>query len=78
MANMLLKVCEDVLKIKDEEVEEMREVIRGQKEYFHPLKYATAQWQHDLGEHNEKVLNKVLELKALIESGANLEKKGAR
>ena len=78
MANMLLKVCKDVLKIKDEEVEEMREVIKGQKEYSHPFKNATAKWQHELGEHNEKVLNKVLELKALIESGAELAQKGAK
>lgn len=76
MENMLLKVCTDVLKIKDAEIEEMREVIRGQKEYFHPFKNATAQWQHDLGEYNEKVLEKVLELKALIESGENLAKRG--
>lgn len=74
--NRILTVCAEILEITDEEVEEMREIIRAQKEYSHPFKCATVGWQHELGEHNEKVLNKLLELKALIESGETIARKG--
>ncbi len=73
MANRILKICEDVLKIKDNEIEEMRRVIETQLTYNHPLKMATVGWQRSLGEHNNKVLNKLLELKAAIEEGALID-----
>ena len=76
MENRIYRICEDVLKITEAEVEEIREVAKEQKEYFNPLKCATTAWQHKLGEYNENVLNKILELKALIESGADLGERG--
>ena len=72
MKNKIYKICEDVLKITDEEVNEIKEIAKGQLEYNHPLKMATAGRLHALGEHNMKVLDKLLELKAAIEEGATL------
>lgn len=72
MANKIYKICENVLKITDDEVSEIREIAKGQLEYMHPLKMATARKQHLLGEHNNKVLDKLLELKAVIEEGAEI------
>lgn len=72
MANKIYKICKDVLKITDDEVAEIREIANGQLEYSHPLKMATVRKQHTLGEHNNKVLDKLLELKAVIEEGATI------
>lgn len=72
MKNKIYKICKDVLKITDEEVSEVREIAKGQLEYNHPLKMATTGTQHALGEYNNKVLDKLLELKAVIEEGATI------
>lgn len=67
-------VCKSVLEISKEDFEEMKQVVEEQKTYTHPLKMATAKWQHELGEYNEKVLNKLEELQAVLKSGANIQK----
>lgn len=75
MANKIYNICEKILKITDEEVAEVREVVRQQTEYFSPFKMATTSWQHKLGEHNNNVLNKLLELKEILEQGADIQRK---
>lgn len=72
MENKIYKICEDVLKITDTEVNELREIARNQLAYNHPFKMATARRQHALGQHNNKVLDKLLELKEVIEQGAKI------
>lgn len=72
MKNKIYKICEDVLKITDEEIEEIRKIARGQEAYFSPLKCATTAKQNALGKHNNMVLDKLLELKEVIEAGADI------
>lgn len=72
MKNKIYGICRNVLKITDEEIAECREIARGQQEYFSPLRMATTSWQHELGEHNNKVLDKLLELKEILEQGADI------
>ena len=73
MDNKILDICVEVLKITDEEIEDMRMVIDGQKNYISPLRPVTQGRQNALGRHNEKALDKLLELKAVLETGAEFE-----
>lgn len=65
-------VCRQVLEISDNEFYSAIEIAEEQKEYFNPLKCATTDTQHKLGEYNDKVINKLLELKELLESGDDI------
>lgn len=66
------EVCMAVLALADTDFEEMEAVIKDQQEYNHPLKMATTLRQGELAEHNRRVLDKVKELKAVLESGKEL------
>lgn len=70
--NKIFGICIQVAKITAEEIAECREIARGQREYMSPLRPATTRKQNDLGEHNDAVLDALLKLKEVIESGANL------
>lgn len=70
--NKIFGICIQALKITDEEVAECREIARGQREYMNPLRLATTKKQNDLGKHNDAVLDALLNLKKVIESGTNL------
>ena len=70
--NKIYGILIQVTKITGAEVEELREIARGQREYTHPLKMATTKKQNDLGKHNDAVLDALLNLKTVIESGAHL------
>jgi hypothetical protein len=69
MKNRIYKICEDTLKINDEEIKEVQEICEQQTSYMSPLKMATTRRQNELGEYNKKVLDKILELRKLLESG---------
>lgn len=71
-ANKIYDICIQVAQITGAEVEELREIARGQREYTHPLKMATTKKQNDLGKHNDAVLDALMNLKTVIESGAHL------
>ena len=73
MKNKIFGICKNVLKITDEEVSELREIAKQQQEYCHPLKMATTAWQNELGKYNDKVLDKILELKAVLEQGSSIQ-----
>lgn len=68
------EACKCILAIKEEDFREMIEIAEGQKNYAHPLKMATAKWQHDLGEYNEKVVKQLIELQETLKGGANIRK----
>ncbi len=65
--------CKEVLKITEEELKEMEKIAQQQMEYFNPLKMETAGWQHELGQHNKRVVKKIRELKETLEAGANIK-----
>ena len=75
MENKIFEICAMILEIADEEVEECRMIADGQKEYINPLKPVTQNKQNELGEHNHKCIDKLLELKAVIEEGARFQEK---
>ena len=67
MTNKIYTICEDILGITEDEIEEIKEIYQGQLSYNHPLKMATVGKQRALGKHNKEVLDKLLELKEVIE-----------
>lgn len=69
MQNKIYGICKQVLKITEDEIAEVKKIYEGQLSYINPLKMATTGKQHELGEHNKQVLEKLLELKAVLESG---------
>lgn len=71
-SNKIYDICIRVTQITDEEVAELRGIARGQCEYMSPLRPATTKKQNDLGAHNNAVLDALLKLKEVIESGAHL------
>ena len=73
MSNPIYEVCTMVLDITEEDFEEMREIARGQLDFFSPLRNATMGWQRQLGEHNLKVLDALKHLQDVIKEGADIE-----
>lgn len=70
--NKIYGICIAVAQITDAEVQELREIAQGQLDYCNPLKMATTAKQNALGRHNMDVLDALLKLKEVIESGAHL------
>ena len=66
-------ICMSVLKLTDDDFKEVENAILSQKSYSHPLKNATVRWQHDLAEHNQRVLDAVRNLKIVIEQGKDIK-----
>lgn len=73
MENKILKICTDIRAITDEEIAQMRQIYEDQLSYNNPLKPTTSGWQHELGVHNKNVLEALLNLKKLIEAGADIQ-----
>lgn len=66
MSNKINEICHSILSVTDEEIQEMRSIIDGQKNYIHPFKSVTQKKQNNLGKENELVLNSVIETKTLL------------
>lgn len=73
MKNKIYKICEDTLRITDEEIKEIKDIYEQQINYMSPLKMATTRKQNELGQYNKQVLEKILELKKLLEVGVSNE-----
>lgn len=61
-----------VMELTEDDFKEAESIITDQKNYINPLKMGTVNWQHALGEHNERIVAKIKELKAEIESGKDI------
>ena len=70
--NKIDVLCCQALQITDQDIKDMRDIIEDQRDFMIPLMPATTEWQHQLADYNERVLEKVLELKALIVSGESI------
>ena len=70
--NEINKACKSVIKLTDEDFMAVEEVIKGQLEYTHPFKMATAKSQHDLGEYNTRVVKALKNLRSVILRGAEI------
>ena len=66
-------ICVSVLNLTDDDFKEVENAITSQKSYSHPLKNATVRWQHDLAQHNQKVLDAVRNLKSVLEQGKDIK-----
>lgn len=73
MKNKIYKICKDAISVTEEEIAELRGIYKEQLAYSHPLKCATAKHQHDLGNYNRKVIQKLIELKTILENGPEVE-----
>ena len=67
------RVCKDILMISNDDFAEMEEIIEQQLNYINPLRMATTGYKNQLGRHNRDVVNKLRELKEILEAGANIK-----
>lgn len=74
MENKILKICTDIMAITEQEIAEVKQIYENQLSYNNPLRPATSGWQRELGEHNKNVLEALIHLKEVIETGANIQK----
>ena len=72
MKDTINEICHLALTITDTEVKGKREIFKGQADYHSPLKMGATTKQHKLSKYNNSVLDKILELKELIESGSDI------
>lgn len=68
------KVCKAVLKLQYEDFIAMDKVIQEQSGYTHPLKMSTTRWQHELGEHNKRVMAALRNLHKVLRDGVTIQK----
>lgn len=67
------KVCLSVMELTDEDFAQVREMAEKQSGYTHPFKNATAQKQHELGDHNTRVVNALFDLRDIIRGNERTE-----
>lgn len=70
--NKIYDILIQVRKITDEEVQEIRDIAQGQLDYISPLRMATTAKQNALGRHNMAILDALVKLKEVIDSGKSL------
>jgi hypothetical protein len=63
-------ICRKVAKLTDAEFAEVEAMAAEQRGYVHPLKMGTAARLHAAGNHNERVVAKLRELRDTILAGA--------
>lgn len=63
-------ICRKVAKITDAEIAEVEQMAQDQSGYVHPLKMATAGRVQNAGNHNQRVIAKLRELRDTILDGA--------
>ena len=66
VVKIIYKISELVRQLTEDDFDELQIMIDGQKEYYNPLKMATTIKQHELAEHNEKMVKVLKELKELV------------
>lgn len=63
----ILKIAKEIVGLKQSEIDECREVFNGQCDFTSPLKMKTQSDQNKLGEKNNLALDKLIELKGILE-----------
>lgn len=72
MENRIMKIALEIMEIQDEDISEIEDIIEQQKTYDNPLRMATTAQQNQLAIHNQRVLDKILELRDIIAEGDNI------
>ena len=66
VVNIVYKIAQLVRTIDDEDFEELEKIVDTQQQYYNPLKMKTTNRQHELAEHNAKMINTLKTLKELV------------
>lgn len=66
VVNIVYKIAQLVRTIDDEDFEELEKIVNTQQQYYNPLKMETTNRQHELAEHNAKMINTLKTLKELV------------
>lgn len=66
VVNIVYKIAQLVRTIDDEDFEELEKIVNTQQQYYNPLKMETTNRQHELAEHNAKMINTLRTLKELV------------
>lgn len=70
------KVCKAVLKLTDADFTEVEKMYEEQASYCHPLKMAKASKQHELGSHNQRVVEALKALRSTIQGSPAADLRG--
>lgn len=62
-------LCKSVLKLTDKDFANVDQMAKDQSGYMHPLKIATQGKYNDLGNHNQRVIAALRNLRDVIKSG---------
>ena len=62
-------LCKRVMKVTDDQLEEVEKTAQEQMKYVHPLKMGRARQMHAIGRHNLAVAQKLRELRDTIKAG---------
>jgi len=63
------KICKSVLKLTDEDINSVYETVKEQSNYTHPLKGEKQVKFNELGDHNQKVLISIQNLRQILIDG---------
>ena len=63
---ILERICNDIHELTDEDINDVEDTIRRQKEFISPLKPVKQARYNNLGYYNGKVLKLILKIKELI------------
>lgn len=66
VVNIIYKISQLVREINDEDFQHLEEIVEEQDSYYNPLKMETTNKQHELAEHNMKMINTLKTLKELV------------
>lgn len=66
VVNIIYKISQLVREINDEDFQHLEEIVEEQDSYYNPLKMETTRNQHELAEHNMKMINTLKTLKELV------------
>jgi len=63
------EVCADILALTEEDIAAAKLDITAQLSYTHPFKMGKQKHLHELGIHNTVVIEKLLEMRAILING---------
>ncbi|EAE8321806.1 hypothetical protein BOQ21_02570 [Listeria monocytogenes] len=65
--NKMNRIITDIRFLKQDEIDEIQQMINDQKAYTHPFKRKEMKKTHDIAEHNQRMVDGLIALKNIIE-----------
>ncbi len=78
IVKVIYQISQKTMSITDDELKEMQEMTDAQKNYVNPLKCAKQARLHAMGEHNQKVIDLIKQLRDLLLSDKDLPNGGGQ